>query len=56
MRKRIYINDHETLGSLARKYPGRSIRWLRDVPRVSALISDRHTTILPVCLARREHA
>lgn len=32
MRKRIDIHDHETLASLAQKYPGRSIRWMRDRP------------------------
>lgn len=32
MRRPIYIHDHETLASLARKYPGRSIRWLQDRP------------------------
>ena len=36
MRQRIHINDHETLSSLACKYPGRSIRWLRDAPHTAA--------------------
>ena len=42
MRKRIDIHDHETLASLAQKYPGRSIRWMRDRPASTVtLISPR---------------
>lgn len=42
MSRRIYIHEHETLASLARKYPGRSIRWMRDRPTVPAVMAASH--------------
>ena len=42
MRRRIYIHDHETLASLARKYPGRSIRWMRDRPAAPVVMATPH--------------
>lgn len=59
MRRPIYIHDHETLASLARKYPGRSIRWLRDRPRPTEHIIRREafqSTHFPAALiASRWH-
>lgn len=42
MRRPIHIHDHETLASLARKYPGRSIRWMRDRPISVVMASPHH--------------
>lgn len=44
MRRRIHIHDHETLASLARKYPGRSIRWMRDRPAFPGVITPSQET------------
>lgn len=55
MRRPIHIHDHETLASLARKYPGRSIRWMRDRPTVSVVMASSHHEVFrtrPILLSK----